>query len=79
MQSEDEDKSESLNYEIRILGREGYMNLEGLGGISELPKVKAESEKMMKSIEFNPGKRYADYNPSTDKLAEYGLLGLVGG
>lgn len=31
MRSREDSTSESLNYQIRILGREGYMNLEGLG------------------------------------------------
>ena len=29
--------------------------------------------------EFSPGSRYEDYNAATDKLAEYGVAGLVAG
>ena len=30
-------------------------------------------------MQFKPGKTYADYQPGTDKLAEYGLAALIGG
>jgi uncharacterized membrane-anchored protein len=30
-------------------------------------------------VNFNEGKRYGDFNSSTDKIAEYGLAALVGG
>lgn len=79
MTARDEEKSSSLNYEIRILGRAGYLQLEGLGSEDELPMIKLESEKIMKGVGFVPGHSYADFNPSTDKAAEYGLLGLIGG
>jgi hypothetical protein len=31
------------------------------------------------NLEFSDGKRYADFNASTDKVAEYGLAALVAG
>jgi uncharacterized membrane-anchored protein len=30
-------------------------------------------------VDFDPGQRYADFNPSTDKLAAYGIAALVAG
>ena len=30
-------------------------------------------------MNYEDGKRYADFNPSTDKVAEYGLAALVVG
>jgi uncharacterized membrane-anchored protein len=30
-------------------------------------------------LEFSNGKRYSDFNASTDKVAEYGLAALIGG
>ena len=34
---------------------------------------------MLAFTNFTDGNRYADYNPSTDKLASYGLAALVAG
>ncbi|MFX8527654.1 DUF2167 domain-containing protein, partial [Acinetobacter baumannii] len=34
---------------------------------------------LLSALNFNEGKRYADFNASTDKVAEYGLAALVGG
>jgi uncharacterized membrane-anchored protein len=30
-------------------------------------------------VDFNQGNRYVDFNPSTDKVAEYGLAALIAG
>ena len=43
-----------------------------------------ESEKpiardLLAKIEFRDGQRYGQFNPSTDKVAEFGLAALVGG
>ena len=34
-------------------------------------------QQLLTMTEFDAGARYADYNASTDKKAEYGLAGLV--
>lgn len=34
---------------------------------------------MLASLEFDAGKRYADFQAETDKVAEYGLAALVAG
>jgi uncharacterized membrane-anchored protein len=31
------------------------------------------------ALEYKPGKRYEDFNESTDHIAEYGLAALIGG
>ncbi|MFC5324528.1 DUF2167 domain-containing protein [Bradyrhizobium oligotrophicum] len=33
----------------------------------------------MSDLAYNAGKRYEDFSASTDRIAEYGLLALVGG
>ncbi|HUM46268.1 MAG TPA: DUF2167 domain-containing protein, partial [Chitinophagales bacterium] len=35
--------------------------------------------KILASTELNPGNQYGDYNASVDKLAEYGVGGLIAG
>lgn len=69
----------TLNYNIRILGRRGYLVLNAIGGMSQLKKIEAASPELLSMVDFNDGNRYADFNASTDKIAEYGIAGLVAG
>ncbi len=68
---------QGVNYNTYALGREGYMSLNLVTGLDELPKYKGEAQQLLGALEFNDGKRYADFNSSTDKVAEYGLAALV--
>jgi uncharacterized membrane-anchored protein len=68
-----------LNYDIRVLGREGVLVLTAVSSMSELDPVRAAMTSLLPRIEFAPGQRYADYQPGRDKLAAYGLSGLIAG
>jgi len=68
-----------LNYDVRLLGREGVLSLNMLSSMSTLGNVRSAAQAFGKSVTFEPGAAYADYNASTDKTAEYGLAGLVAG
>ena len=41
------------------------------------PRRKAATQ-LLEGLSYNEGKRYADFNASTDRVAEYGLAALVG-
>ena len=69
----------SLNYDIRVLGRHGYLSLNAVSGMSELALVREGMEKLLPMAEFEPGARYADHNPKTDKIAAYVVATLIGG
>jgi uncharacterized membrane-anchored protein len=69
----------SLNYDIRVLGRHGYLSLNAVSGMSELAQVREGMEKLLPMAEFEQGARYADHNPKTDKVAAYGVATLIGG
>lgn len=69
----------TLNYNIRILGRKGYLNLNAIGDMSILPLVKNDIAPILASVEFNDGYRYSDFNPDIDKIAAYGIGGLIAG
>jgi len=75
----EEAKDSTLNYSIRVLGREGVLELNAVAAMADLPTIKREMPKVLASTNFTEGNRYADYNPSTDKLASYGLAALVAG
>ena len=69
----------TLNYDIRVLGREGYLSLEAVSDMADTPLVKTGMTQVLPMAEFDSGHRYADFNPKTDKLAAYGLAALVAG
>ena len=41
--------------------------------------VREGMDKLLPMAEFDQGARYADHNPSTDKVAAYGVATLIGG
>ena len=69
----------TLNYDIRVLGRSGYLSLEAVSHMQDLALVNDGMAQVLPMAEFDAGHRYADYKPGSDKLAEYGLAALVGG
>jgi len=69
----------TVNYDIRVLGRRGYLSLNAVARMQELPEVKAGMQQLLPMVEFDPGARYADYDKGTDKVAAYGLAALIGG
>lgn len=69
----------TLNYNIRILGRKGYLMLNVIGEMSTLPQVKTDIDPILASIEFNEGHRYRDFDPSIDEVAAVGIGGLIAG
>lgn len=68
-----------LNYDIRVLGRQGYLSLNAVSSMSEVGMVREGMGRLLPMTEFNEGARYADHNPSTDKVAAYGVATLIGG
>lgn len=71
--------SETLNYDIRELGRNGVLVVGFIAEMSGLDAVKAAAPDILKMVSFTEGNRYADFNPDTDKLADYDLGGLISG
>lgn len=67
-----------INYNTRLLGRRGVMEVtlvtdpENLG--ESLPKFKS----MLTGVGFTPGQKYGEFRQG-DKIAEYGLTGLIVG
>ena len=68
-----------LNYNIRVLGREGVLVLNAVADMSQLGRIKNEMQQVTAFTNFTAGNRYADFNDKTDKVAEYGIAALVAG
>jgi uncharacterized membrane-anchored protein len=68
-----------INYNTYVLGREGYVSLNLVTSVAEVEAHKPAAQELLAAVNFNEGKRYTDFNASTDKVAAYGLAALVGG
>ena len=69
----------SLNYDVRVLGREGVLSMNAVAGMAQLEEVRQDMRPLIEIAEFNEGYRYAEFNPKTDRMAEYGLGALIAG
>lgn len=71
-------EGESVNYEIRLLGRRGVMSAELIGSPDEMDKALPELRKLLKGFTYLKEESYAAYRPG-DKVAQYGLTALIAG
>lgn len=69
----------TLNYNIRVLGRKGYLNMNAISFMEQLPLVQRNIDQVIESVAFTEGNRYSDFNPDLDQVAAYGIGGLVAG
>jgi uncharacterized membrane-anchored protein len=69
---------QSINYNTYALGREGYFALDLITGSDSIAADKVVAHRLLGSLAYLPGKRYEDFNGSTDKVAAYGLAALIG-
>lgn len=72
-------ENNTVNYDIRVLGRAGTLSLNAIADVADLDRVNAGMGEILAMAEFEPGHRYEEFNPATDRVAEYGLAALVGG
>ena len=67
-----------LNYNTRLLGRKGVMEVVLVVDPEKLPETLPLFRTMLAGYSFNTGQTYAEYRPG-DKVAKYGLAALVVG
>jgi uncharacterized membrane-anchored protein len=72
-------KAGTLNYDVRVLGREGVLSMNAVASMGQLAQIRSDMKPLIEVAEFNEGYRYAEFNSKTDKLAEYGLGALIAG
>ena len=66
------------NYNVRLLGREGVMEVVLVGDAESYDKAMADSQKVLEGYSFIEGKTYGEYRQG-DKMAGYGLAALIAG
>jgi uncharacterized membrane-anchored protein len=69
---------QTINYNAYALGREGYFVLDLITGSNSIEADKPVARKLLASLNYGPGKRYQDFDSSTDQVAAYGIGALVG-
>lgn len=72
------DSLNTLNYNLRILGRHGIYLVNAVASMNELPEVNQNLDQVISSISFDEGYKYSDY-VSGDKIASWTVGGLVAG
>jgi uncharacterized membrane-anchored protein len=66
----------TLNYQLRILGREGVLQVNFVAGMDQLQDVKSNIPAVAGLVSYDADKKYEDHHEG-DKLAAYGLAGLI--
>ncbi len=74
-----DNETNTLNYDVRVLGRRGVLSLNAIAEMDNLDLVKKDVPNVLQMAAFTEGNRYEDYNDNTDKVAAYTVGGLVAG
>jgi len=74
-----DDTPGNVNYNTYALGRDGYFSLNLLSDSQRIATDKAAARELLAALQYNAGKRYEDFSATTDRVAQYGLMALVGG
>jgi uncharacterized membrane-anchored protein len=74
-----EQETVGVNYNTLALGRQGYLSMNMVGPLEELPTLKPHVGRLLANVEFVEGKRYSDFDSTTDKVAAVGLSALIAG
>ncbi len=70
----------TLNYDVRVLGRKGVLSMNAIGMMNQLEPVKSAVPGIVSSVAFTEGNRYADFSEASgDKIAAWTIGGLVAG
>lgn len=75
----DDGDANTLNYNVRVLGRRGVLVLNAVSSMDELALVKDNVPLMLEMVRFADGHRYADFDPGMDEVAAWTIGGLVAG
>jgi uncharacterized membrane-anchored protein len=67
----------SVNLNTRVLGRHGHISVNLVTDRQALPRYRDEGLALVEATNFKAGDRYEDFDKSKDRVAEYGLAGLI--
>ena len=59
--------------------RKGVLKINFVADMGDLAVIRSVIPDVLEMAQFEPGSRYADYVPGADKVAAYGIGGLIAG
>lgn len=69
----------TLNYDIRMLGRRGVLSFNAVAAMNQLGAIEDDMKEVLGFAEFNAGHRYTDFSSGVDRVAAYGIGALIAG
>ena len=69
----------TLNYDIRVLGRKGVLTLQAVSTMSQFESVDKNIDNILAMVSFNKGNQYGDFDSNVDEVAAWTIGGLVAG
>ena len=72
------DDGETINHSTRLLGRRGVMKVQLVASPDQMGTALPNFNDTLSHFSFTPGNRYSEFTRG-DKIAEYGLAGLIAG
>ncbi len=66
----------TLNYSVRVFGREGVLEFDFVAGLRQLKEIEAVIPTVTPLVQFDKGMTYGDYVDG-DKVAAYGMAGMI--
>lgn len=72
------DDGETINHSTRLLGRRGVMKVQLVASPDQMGTALPGFDDTMSHFSFTPGNKYSEFTRG-DKIAEYGLAGLIAG
>ena len=69
----------TLNYDVRVLGRKGVLSLNAIADIDQTEEVKKNIPAILNMASFDNGHTYSEFNPNVDEVAAWTIGGLVAG
>src|SRR5262249_54446075 len=74
-----DEPANTLNYDVRVLGRKGVLSMNAVAGMEALAEVKSGMTSLLGAVEFTDGNRYEQFDSTIDKVATYGIATLIAG
>ena len=69
----------TLNFDLRVLGRRGVLSLNIVSSIDQLHRVSRAADDLAARVTFAPGARYDDFDEAEDSRSGIGMAALIAG
>ncbi len=75
----DKTGGQGVNYNTYVLGRDGYFKFNLVTDLKDLAAQQAAADRVIASLSYVEGKRYSDFDASSDPVADFSITALVAG